>query len=214
MGSLPNTSKPLLLPKFLQMNSICVFCGSGVGKRPVYIQKARALGTLIAKSEMELVYGGGNIGLMREVADAAIEAGGRVVGVMPKHIVNKEIAHNGISKLHIVDSMHERKALMSQLSDAVIAMPGGFGTIDELFEILTWNQLEIINKPAAIFNIDGYFDHLISFVKHAVEEKFVRQEHHYNLIVENDENTLLDRLKSFSPAKAEKWIDRLKMDLI
>lgn len=196
------------------MKSICVFCGSSVGKRPVYIEKARALGTLIATNNIELVYGGGNIGLMREVADAAIEAGGSVVGVMPKHIVNKEIAHTGISKLHIVDTMHERKALMSQLSDAVIAMPGGFGTIDELFEILTWNQLEIISKPSAIFNIDGYFDHLINFVKHAVEEKFVRQEHHYNLIVENDENILLNRLKSFSPAKAEKWIDRLKMDLI
>jgi uncharacterized protein (TIGR00730 family) len=196
------------------MKSICVFCGSSVGSRQIYIEKAKALGTLIAKSKIELVYGGGNIGLMREVADAAIEAGGSVVGVMPKHIVNKEIAHKGITELHIVDTMHERKALMSQLSDAVIAMPGGFGTIDELFEILTWNQLEIINKPTAIFNIDGYFDPLISFVKHAVEEKFVRQEHHYNLIVENDENVLLDRLKSFSPAKAEKWIDRLKMDLI
>jgi len=196
------------------MKSICVFCGSSVGKRPIYIEKARALGSLIAQNGLEMVYGGGNIGLMREVADAAIEAGGRVVGVMPRLIVNKEIAHTGISHLHIVETMHERKALMSQLSDATVAMPGGFGTIDELFEILTWNQLEIINKPAAIFNIDGYFDHLVQFIEHAVDEKFLRKEHHYNLIIENDENILMERLKNFVPSKAEKWIDRLKMDLI
>jgi len=196
------------------MKSVCVFCGSSVGKRAEYILKARSLGKLIAERELTLVYGGGNIGLMREVADSAIENGGEVIGVMPRHIVDKEIAHQQITKLHVVGSMHERKAMMAELSDAFIALPGGFGTIDELFEIMTWNQLEIISKPTGLLNIEGYFDHLMGFIQHAVYEKFVRPEHQGNLIVETDEKNLLDRLGQFRPLKAEKWIDRLKLDLI
>lgn len=196
------------------MNSVCVFCGSSVGKRAEYILKARGLGKLIAERQLSLVYGGGNIGLMREVADSAIENGGEVIGVMPRHIVDKEIAHHQITKLHVVGSMHERKALMAELSDAFIALPGGFGTIDELFEIMTWNQLEIISKPTGLLNIEGYFDHLLNFIQHAVDERFVRPEHRGNLIVETDEKNLLERLGQFRPLKAEKWIDRLKLDLI
>ncbi len=196
------------------MKSVCVFCGSSVGKRADYILKARSLGKLISERELTLVYGGGNIGLMREVADSAIENGGEVIGVMPRHIVDKEIAHQQITKLHVVGSMHERKALMAELSDAFIALPGGFGTIDELFEIMTWNQLEIISKPTGLLNIEGYFDHLLSFIQHAVDERFVRPEHRGNLIVETDEKNLLERLGQFRPLKAEKWIDRLKLDLI
>lgn len=196
------------------MKSVCVFCGSGVGRNPVYAAKARALGKLIAERKLTLVYGGGNIGLMREVADSAIEHGGEVIGVMPRHIVDKEIAHQHISQLHVVSSMHERKALMAELSDAFIALPGGFGTTDELFEIMTWNQLEIINKPTGLLNIEGYFDYLIKFIGHAVDEMFVRTEHQGNLVVEKDENSLLDRLEQYRPMKAEKWIDRLKLDLI
>lgn len=196
------------------MKSVCVFCGSGVGKRPRYTEKARSLGKMIAGLNLTLVYGGGNIGLMREVADSALENGGEVIGVMPRHIVDKEIAHQQLTKLHVVSSMHERKALMAELSDAFIALPGGFGTIDELFEILTWNQLEIISKPTGLLNIEGYFDHLLDFIRHAVAEKFVRQEHQNNLIVETDEKDLLDKLAQYKPLKAEKWIDRLKLDLI
>jgi hypothetical protein len=196
------------------MNSICVFCGSSVGKRENYILQARQLGKIIADKEMTLVYGGGNIGVMREIADSTLKAGGKVIGVMPQHIVDKEVSHQGLTELHIVKSMHERKAMMAELSDGFIALPGGFGTIDEIFEVMTWNQLEIINKPTGLLNIEGYFDHLIAFIRHAVDEKFVREEHKQNLLVETDVNLLIDKMEKFEPKKAEKWIDRLKMDLI
>jgi len=196
------------------MKSICVFCGSSVGRQKSYTDKARSFGKLIAKNNYRLVYGGGNIGLMREIADAVLESGGEVTGVMPGLIAKNEIVHTGLTNLHIVDTMHERKALMAELSDAFVAMPGGFGTIDEMFEIMTWNQLEIISKPTALFNINGYFDHLLAFVDYAVNEKFVRLEHKNNLIVEDDEHELLAKLMAHKPAKAHKWIDRLKKDLI
>jgi len=196
------------------MNSICVFCGSSVGKRENYVLYARQLGKLIADRKMTLVYGGGNIGVMREIADSTMKYGGKVIGVMPQHIVDKEVAHHGITELHIVQSMHERKAKMAELSDGFIALPGGFGTIDEIFEVMTWNQLEIINKPTGLLNIDGYFDHLIAFIQHAVDEKFVRVEHKQNLIVETSAELLIEKIEKFEPHRAEKWIDRLKMDLI
>ncbi len=196
------------------MRSICVFCGSSVGKRENYIRYAKELGAVIARKKMTLVYGGGNIGIMREIADSALEHGGEVVGVMPQHIVDKEIAHRHITQLHIVKSMHERKALMAELSDAFVALPGGFGTLDELFEAMTWNQLEIISKPTGLLNIDGYFDHLIAFINHAVREKFIRPEHQQNLTVETDTERLIEKLETFVPKTAEKWIDRLKKDLI
>ena len=196
------------------MKSICVFCGSGVGKRAIYIEAARELGRHIAAKGLALVYGGGNIGLMREIADAVLEEGGEVTGVMPGLIAEKEIIHEGLTRTHIVDTMHERKALMAEISDAFIAMPGGFGTIDEMFEIMTWNQLEIINKPAGLLNVDGYFDHLLSFINHSVNEHFVRQEHRNNLVVETDGGILLERLMNHKPHKADKWIDRLKMNKI
>ncbi|MCF8364627.1 MAG: TIGR00730 family Rossman fold protein [Bacteroidales bacterium] len=196
------------------MKSICVFCGSSVGRKPYYAEKARAFGKCIAEQNLMLVYGGGNIGLMREIADAALNEGGSVTGVMPGFIAEKEIVHTGLTKLHVVETMHERKALMAELSDAFVAMPGGFGTIDEMFEIMTWNQLDVISKPTGLFNIDGYFDQMIAFIRHAIHEKFVRQEHFSNLIVEDDENALLNKLMAHQPAKADKWIDRLKVDLI
>ena len=196
------------------MKSICVFCGSSIGNSPAFTVKARSLGKILADSNITLVYGGGNIGVMREIADSVLENEGEVIGVMPRHIVDKEIAHQQLTKLHIVDTMHQRKAMMAELADAFIALPGGFGTIDEIFEILTWNQLEIINKPAGILNIEGYFDHLLAFLSHAVEKKFVRREHMQNLIVEKNESNLISRLKEYQPAVAEKWIDRLKMGLI
>lgn len=196
------------------MKSVAVFCGSSVGARSEYIAGAKRLGRLLAHENLRLVYGGGNIGLMREVADACLAAGGEVIGVIPRLIVDKEIAHSGVTELIIVNSMHERKARMAELSDAFVALPGGFGTIDELFEIMTWNQLDIISKPAGLLNISGFFDKLLDYIHYAVIEKFVRSEHARNLIVETDEATLLQKLSTFAPTRAEKWIDRLKLDLI
>ncbi|NCA84995.1 MAG: TIGR00730 family Rossman fold protein [Clostridia bacterium] len=196
------------------MKSVAVFCGSSVGARSEYIAGAQQLGRLLAHENLRLVYGGGNIGLMREVADACLAAGGEVIGVIPRLIVDKEIAHSGVTELIIVNSMHERKARMAELSDAFVALPGGFGTIDELFEIMTWNQLDIISKPAGLLNISGFFDRLLDYINHAVAEKFVRSEHARNLIVETDEAALLQKLSTFAPTRAEKWIDRLKLDLI
>ena len=196
------------------MKSIAVFCGSSIGALPDYAAGAQRLGRLLATNNLRLVYGGANIGLMRVVADAALEAGGEVTGVMPRHIVDKEIAHTGVTELIIVESMHARNARMAELADAFVALPGGFGTIDELFEIMTWNQLEIINKPVGLLNIGGCFDTLLAYIHHAVAERFVRSEHARNLIVETHETALLQKLSTFAPTRAEKWIDRLKMDLI
>lgn len=196
------------------MRSIGVFCGSGIGKRTGYVEKARVLGKLLASRNITLVYGGANIGLMREIADAVLEQGGEVTGVMPGLIAEKEIVHRSVTNLHIVDTMHERKALMVKLSDGFIAMPGGFGTMDEIFEIMTWNQLEIINKPTGLLNVEGYFDELLGFIRHAVDEKFVRDEHRRNLIVDSDPEVLMEKLMGHKPMKAEKWIDRLKNDQI
>ncbi len=196
------------------MNSVCVFCGSSVGKSDIYTAHAKAMGKLLVANGITLVYGGGNIGLMREIADAVLQVGGEVTGVMPGLIAEKEIVHTGLTYLHIVETMHERKALMAKLSDGFIAMPGGFGTIDEIFEIMTWNQLEIISKPTGMLNINGYFNDLLRFIDHAVDQQFVRSEHRKNLIVEDDPQMLLKKLFDYKPLKAEKWIDRLKNNQI
>ncbi|MCK4679458.1 MAG: TIGR00730 family Rossman fold protein [Bacteroidales bacterium] len=194
------------------MESICVFCGSSMGREKVYQQKAFALGKLLAINNITLVYGGADIGLMKVLADTVLTFGGSVEGVMPGMLVEKEIAHQNLTKLHIVDSMHERKLLMAKLSDAFIAMPGGFGILDELAEVFTWAQLEIINKPCAIFNVNGYFDHLISFLDHSVNERFLRHEHRNNIIIDSDENRLLEKIISFKPIPVDsKWVDELKL---
>lgn len=196
------------------MESICVFAGSSVGSRKEYSDAAVRLGKLIADRGIHLVYGGGNIGLMRVIADSVLDNGGKVTGVMPKSIVEKEIAHRQITELHIVDTMHQRKALMAELSDAFIALPGGFGTCDELFEVLTWNQLEIIRKPLGLLNIHNYYDHLLTYMDHMVEERFLRTEHRANVIDSEVPEILLQKILQHQPLKAEKWIDRLKMDQI
>lgn len=196
------------------MKSICVFAGSGVGSKPGYSEAALLLGKAIADMGLHLVYGGGNIGLMRVIADSVLDNGGKVTGVMPKSIVEKEIAHLELTELHVVDTMHQRKALMAELSDAFIALPGGFGTCDELFEVLTWNQLEIIRKPLGLLNVDHYYDHLMTFMDHMVEEKFLRAEHRRNVIADSNPDELLRRISGFRFLKAEKWIDRLKMNQI
>ncbi len=152
---------------------VCIYCGSKTGQNPTFTEQARELGTRLASNEIEVVYGGGSIGLMNEVANATLSRGGQVHGVIPQHLYDLEVAHEQLTALHITDSMHERKAMMAELSDAFIALPGGFGTFEELMEAITWLQLGIHEKSVIVFNIDGYYDQLISFIDHAVENGFI-----------------------------------------
>lgn len=190
------------------MNSICVYCGSSVGSREDYARAAAEVGHLLAEQGVRIVYGAGNIGLMGVLADAALEAGGEVVGVIPHALVARELAHNGVSELRIVDSMHERKALMADLSDAFLALPGGFGTFEELCEMLTWLQLGIHQKPCGLLNTLGYYDHLIAMFDRAVDDRFLRPQHRELLIVDDQPASLLERLQTTSPPDVHKWLDR------
>lgn len=194
------------------MRNIGVFCGSSMGRLTIYREQAAELGEQLARHRISLVFGGADIGLMKMVANSVLKNGGKVIGVMPQILVDKEILHQSLSEVIIVDSMHERKAKIASLSDAFIALPGGFGTLDELAEILSWNQLEVISKPLALLNINHYFDHLISYLDHCVEERFLRIEHRNNILVEEDIHLLLDRLMTFEPVQVHsKWVDELKL---
>lgn len=194
------------------MQSICVFCGSSMGSKSVYRETAHELGKLLAINNIQLVYGGADVGLMKVLADAALQHGGIVTGVMPHRLIGKEIAHRGIQTLHAVDTMAQRKEMMVELSDAFIALPGGFGTLDELSEILTFNQLRITDKPLGLLNTSGYFDHLLHFFDHGVVEGFVRQEHRDNLIVSKDAQALLQQLRQWQPLATEKWIADIRSE--
>jgi uncharacterized protein (TIGR00730 family) len=176
------------------LRSICVFCGSSAGTRPAYRRAADAVGRLIGRSRVELVYGGGRVGLMGVVADAALAEGGRVVGVIPQALADKEVAHAGLSKLHIVGSMHERKFLMADLSDAFVALPGGFGTWEEYFEVLTWSQLGIQRKACGLLNVDGYYDSLLAMVERATSDGFIREGHRGLMMSDSDPERLIERL--------------------
>lgn len=195
-----------------RINSICIFCGSSSGSEAEYTLKARQLALLLAEKKITLVYGGSNVGLMRVIADVMMSAGGKVIGVMPHSLIRREVAHTGISEFHEVETMSDRKALMNELSDAFIAMPGGIGTLDELFEVMSWNQLELIDKPVALFNVNGYYDHLVQFLDHSVNQRFVKSEHFQNLICESDERLLLEKIENYKAVKVEggKWIRELK----
>jgi uncharacterized protein (TIGR00730 family) len=175
----------------MKQKSVCLFCGSQKGKSPLYTEAAKEVGTAIAQKNWKLVYGGGNIGLMGIAADACLQLGGQVIGVIPKQIVDFEVAHQNLTELYVVNSMHERKAMMEKLSDVVIALPGGFGTLDELNEILTWRQLGHHQMPVYLLNINNYYDQFIAFVQHAVQEGFIKQEHFEYLIVCPTVNDLL-----------------------
>ena len=193
------------------ISSICVFCGSSSGGRQEYVESARILGSELVSRDITLVYGGSNIGVMRAIADTVLGLGGRAIGVMPQQLIDREVAHKGLTEFHIVSSMSERKERMGRLSDAFIALPGGIGTLDEIFEVMSWNQLELIDKPMALLNTCGYWDGLIRFLNHTVEEKFVRPEHRNNLIADHDPMRLLDRLSIFEQEKVDnKWIADLK----
>ncbi len=190
------------------MKNICVFCGSSLGLRPAYQQAAATLGTIIAQRRMNLIYGGSKVGLMGIIADAVLAGGGEVIGVIPEFIDAKEIAHTGLTKLYIVNSMHERKSLMADFSDGFIAMPGGFGTFEEFFEVLTWGQLGLHQKPHGLLNIEGYYDPLLKLVDTAIAQKFIREAHRNLILTSPNPESLLDSMINYQPINIEKWIDK------
>lgn len=190
------------------MKRVLVFCGSSPGRLPEYSERAAEVGRVLAERGLEIVYGGASVGLMGALADAALAAGGTVIGVIPNRLVEHEIAHAGLTKLHVVETMHERKALMAELSDAVIALPGGTGTLDELFELFTWKQLGLHRKPLGLLDVAGYWQPLLTFLGHAVNERFLRAEHLDTLLVERSPDALLDRLATHTQRVVDKWLDR------
>lgn len=190
------------------VSRICVFCGSNAGADPAYAEAARSFGAMLAREGIGLVYGGGNVGLMGAIADAALAAGGEVIGVIPHGLARKELAHEGLSKLHVVDSMHERKALMADLSDAFVAMPGGLGTLEEVFEVITWAQLGIHDKACALLNVRKYYNGLLDFLELAVRQSLIKPEHRAMILVESDPEVLLERIRGYRPPGVEKWIGR------
>ncbi|WP_129715666.1 TIGR00730 family Rossman fold protein [Pedobacter sp. SYP-B3415] len=188
--------------------NICVFCGSSFGTEPVFADAARELGRTLADRGMGIVYGGPNVGLMGAVADGGLEQGGTVIGVLPVFLQAKEIAHPGLTDLVLVDTMHERKTRMSDLSDAVVALPGGFGTLEELFEMLTWGQLGLHQKPVALLNVAGFFDPLVRFIDQMVISGFLKPVYRDLLIVSPEIPSLIDALQHYEPPVIQKWIGR------
>lgn len=189
------------------LKRICVFCGSSTGKDPAYVDAAKRLGATLARRGLELVYGGGTVGLMGTVANAALDAGGHVIGVIPKALQLRELAHVKLTSLHVTGSMHERKARMAELSHGFIALPGGLGTLEEFAEIVTWAQLGIHQRPCGLLDVKGYYRPLVQFLDHAVEEGFVSPLHRGLILVEADPDALLDRFARWEPPAIEKWVD-------
>lgn len=190
------------------MKRICVFCGSSVGGNLLYREAAVALGESLVRRGMGLVYGGGNVGLMGVVANTVLQGGGQVIGVIPKSLATKEVAHFDLEDLRVVDSMHERKAMMADLADGFVALPGGMGTLEELCEILTWGQLGLHEKPCGALNVGNFFDPFLTFLDHAVQEQFLKEKHRRLLLVHETPDQLLDAFDHYVPPKVAKWIDR------
>lgn len=188
------------------MKRIVVFCGSSAGKDPVYLEQAKLLGAALAERQLTLVYGGAKVGLMGAVADGALNAGGQVIGVLPHFLQQKELAHEGLTELILVDTMHERKTKMNELCDGVIALPGGFGTMEELFEMLTWGQLGLHKKPIGLLNINGFYDALIELSKTMTSNGFLKAENRDMLLCSNDINDLLQQMEQYEPPANSKWI--------
>ncbi len=191
------------------LSAICLFCGASPGTNPAYRDAAAEFGTTLAKRNIRLIYGGGSIGLMGVAADACLAGGGEVIGVIPRRLMEKEVGHTGVTAMHVVETMHERKALMTELSDGFIALPGGFGTLDELFESLTWLQLAYHSKPIGLYNVAGFFDGLIAFLAHARHERFLRDLHHDALQVDANLGQLIDKLVRAEAPDTNKWLDRI-----
>lgn len=194
------------------MKSICVYCGSNTGTSPLFADRARALGERIGNEGLALVYGGGNVGLMGVVADAVLASGGDVIGVIPQQLVDMEVAHRGLTQLEIVGSMHERKQRMFDLADAFVAMPGGFGTLDEMFEMLTWRQLGLGDKPCAFLDVDGFYAPLLAMVDRMVESRFLHPDQRADLWHGEDLDALLAWMRGYAPAEASKWLDAKRRD--
>jgi hypothetical protein len=178
----------------MPIGAVCVFCGSQPGAQPAYLQAARELGTQLARRDCSVVYGGGHVGMMGALADGALAAGGRVIGVIPEHLMRPEVAHQGLTELLVVDSMHTRKRIMASRSDAFVVLPGGYGTFEEMFEMVTWRQLQLHAKPVGLVNVEGYFDHLLAFLQNAAGQQFIRPQHRGLLTVDASVPALLERL--------------------
>jgi len=189
------------------MKRICVYCGSSPGVSPVYADAARGLAETLVQSKIGLVYGGSSKGIMGVIADHVLELGGSATGVIPQSLKEKEVAHLNLTELHVVDSMHARKTLMAVLSDGFIAMPGGTGTLEEIVESLTWAQLQFHEKPCGLLNVNGYFDHLLAFLDHAVTEGFLRAEHRHMLQVDDNPTALLNKFRDYEAPIVRKWVD-------
>jgi uncharacterized protein (TIGR00730 family) len=190
------------------LHTVCVFCAASPGAAPVYVERAHAMGRFLAESGRRLVYGGGRTGLMGALAEGALAGGGEVIGIMPRHLVDREVAHTGLSELRVVESMHERKALLAELSDGFLAMPGGLGTLEELFEVWTWGQLGLHRKPYGLLEVAGFYGPLLTFLDHAVEEGFIRREYRELLVVETDPAALISRMESVGVPAFPRWLDR------
>jgi len=190
------------------MKTVCIYCGSSPGRDPIYIDSAREMGKILAKQEVTLVYGGGSVGLMGALADSVLESGGKVIGVLPRFLDDKELGHESVTEMIRVNSMHDRKLTMSQISDGFLGMPGGFGTLEELAEILTWVQLGLINKPVGLLNVNHYYDHLIAMLDRMVDERLLKQENRRLLIESEDPAEILDLMRSFKPSVVEKWMQK------
>ncbi len=190
------------------MKRICIFCGSNNGANPIFLETAEMVGKFLADEKIGLVYGGGRVGLMGKLADTVLENGGQVIGVIPQSLADKEVAHQDLTELHIVNSMHERKALMAEFADGFIALPGGFGTFEELCEIITWAQLGIHSKPCALLNVDGFFDNLVAMFDLATSEQFVRAEHRQIVLIESEIEKLYKLMQNYRPPFIEKWLDK------
>ncbi|HEX9016874.1 MAG TPA: TIGR00730 family Rossman fold protein [Chloroflexota bacterium] len=189
------------------MNGVCVFCGSSPGANHAYLEAATEVGGLLARRGLTLVYGGGRVGVMGAAADAALAAGGRVIGVIPQSLVSLEVAHLELTELRVVNSMHERKALMGDLSDAFLVLPGGLGTMEEFFEVATWSQLGIHNKPVGLLNVAGYYDTLLAFMEHALSEGFIPPRNRDLVMVDGDAASLLDRMAAYHGPARQRWLD-------
>jgi len=187
------------------MRRVCVYCGSSSGVLPEYSAAARELADVLVRHELELVYGGADKGIMGVLADAMLEHGGKVHGVIPKMLTDKEIAHQGLTELHVVASMHQRKTMMAALSDGFIALPGGYGTLEEIIEIITWGQLRFHDKPCGLLNVKGYFDHLLAYLDHASKEGFLRREHRNMLLVNSDPAGIGQQFERYTAPHVEKW---------
>ncbi|MCD9188106.1 MAG: TIGR00730 family Rossman fold protein [Pyrinomonadaceae bacterium] len=190
------------------MKRICVFCGSNPGIDPIYPETAEKVGKFLVSENIELVYGGGRVGLMGKIADTVMQNGGKVIGVIPHDLSEKEVAHQNLTELHIVDSMHERKAMMAELADGFIALPGGVGTFEEFCEIVTWAQLGIHTKPCALMNVGGFYDPFIAMLDHSMNQGFIRPEHRALVLVESEIGKLFQLMKAFRPPIIEKWLHK------